>query len=123
MALHEGNSSGAIDDLVPHGSYGMAQVGPIGAMLPVYLRGMAYLAERNGAAASAEFQKIVDNPGVVQNQPIGVLAYLGLGRAFVFQSDTAKARESYQKFLTLWKDAEPDIPVLQQAKAEYAKLQ
>jgi len=123
MALHEGNSSGAIDDLVPHGSYGMAQVGPIGAMLPVYLRGMAYLAERNGAAASAEFQKIVDNPGVVQNQPIGVLAYLGLGRAFVFQSDTAKARESYQKFLTLWKDADPDIPVLQQAKAEYAKLQ
>ena len=76
-----------------------------------------------GSEAAAEFQKILDHRGLVLNQPIGALAHLGLGRAYVLQGDTAKAKAAYQDFLTLWKDADPDIPVLQKAKAEYAKLQ
>jgi eukaryotic-like serine/threonine-protein kinase len=90
---------------------------------PFYVRGEAYLAARQGSEAVAEFQQIIDRGGIVQNQPIGALAHLGLARAYAMQGDTAKARAAYQDFLTLWKDADPDIPILQQAKAEYAKLQ
>jgi predicted Zn-dependent protease len=92
-------------------------------MYPVFVRGEAYLAAHQGGEAAAEFQKILDHPGVVLNQPIGALAHLGLGRAYVLQGDTVKAKAAYQDFLTLWKNAEPDISVLQQAKAEYMKLQ
>jgi serine/threonine protein kinase/Flp pilus assembly protein TadD len=90
---------------------------------PVYVRGDAYLTVRQGTAAAAEFQKILDHPGVVVNTPIGALAHLGLGRAYVLSGDNTKARAAYQDFLALWKDADPDIPILKQAKAEYAKLQ
>ena len=90
---------------------------------PIYLRGEAYLAGRRGNEAAAEFQKILDHRGVVVNEPIAALAHLGLARAHTLQGDTAKARAAYQDFLTLWKDADPDIPILKQAKAEYAKLQ
>jgi eukaryotic-like serine/threonine-protein kinase len=75
------------------------------------------------AKLSTEFQKILDHRGIVLNQPLGPLAHLGLARAYVLQGDAAKARAAHQDFLTLWKDADPDNPVLQQAKAEYAKLQ
>jgi hypothetical protein len=92
-------------------------------MFPVFVRGEAYLAAHKGSDAAAEFQKILDHRGLVLNQPIGALAHLGLGRAYVLQGDTAKARTAYQDFLTLWKDADPDIPILKQAKVEYAKLQ
>ncbi len=88
----------------------------------VYLRGQGYLTARNGSAAAAEFQKILDHPGVVQNEPTGALAHLGLGRSYVLSGDMAKAKAAYQDFLTLWKDADPDIPIYKQAKAEYAKL-
>jgi hypothetical protein len=91
-------------------------------MYPVFVRGEGYLAARQGSEAAAEFQKILNHPGIVVNQPIGALAHLGLGRAFALQGDTAKAKAAYQDFLTLWKDADADIPVLQQAKAEYMKL-
>jgi len=90
---------------------------------PVYVRGEAYLAAHQGSEAAAEFQKILDHPGVVLNEPLGALAHLGLGRAHALQGDTTKARTAYQDFLTLWKDADPDIPMLQQAKTEYAKLE
>jgi hypothetical protein len=90
---------------------------------PVYLRGAAYLVAHQGAAAGAEFQKILDHPSVVVNQPIGALAHLGLGRAYALQGETLRARTAYQDFLALWKDADPDIPILKEAKAEYAKLQ
>jgi len=70
-----------------------------------------------------EFQKIVDHPGVVQNDPVGALAHLGLARAYALSGDTTKARTAYQDFVGLWKDANPDIPILKEAKAEYAKLQ
>ena len=87
------------------------------------MRGEAYLAGHQGTKAVAEFQKILDQRGVVLNEPIGALAHLQLARAYTLQNDTAKAHADYQDFLTLWKDADPDIPILKQAKAEYAKLQ
>jgi cytochrome c-type biogenesis protein CcmH/NrfG len=92
-------------------------------MFPVFVRGEVYLAARQGSEAAAEFQKILGHRGIVLNQPIGALAHLGLGRAYVLQGETAKANAAYQDFLALWKNADPDIPVLQQAKAEYMKLQ
>jgi len=92
-------------------------------LAPVYLRGEAYLALGDGQRAATEFQKFIDHRGLVSNFPWGALARLGLARAYVLQGDTAKARAAYQDFLTLWKDADPDIPILKQAKAEYAKLQ
>jgi tetratricopeptide (TPR) repeat protein len=91
-------------------------------LCPVYLRGEAYLMLRDGKAA-VEFQKFIDHRGLVANFPWGALARLGLARAYALQGDTAKARAAYQDFLTLWKDADPDVPILKQAKAEYAKLQ
>ena len=92
---------------------------------PAYVRGEAYLAAHQGVEAAAEFQKILDHPGIVFSDPIGALAHLGLARAYDLQGDTAKATAAYQDFLTLWKDADtdPDIPIYKQAKAEYTKLQ
>ncbi|MGD0416218.1 MAG: winged helix-turn-helix domain-containing protein [Terriglobales bacterium] len=92
-------------------------------LCPVYLRGEAYLMLHDGSAAAAEFQKFIDHRGLVVNFPWGALARLGLARAYTLQGDTAKARAAYQDFLTLWKDADPDLPTLKQAKAEYDKLQ
>jgi Tfp pilus assembly protein PilF len=87
------------------------------------VRGEAYLAGHQGSEAAAEFQKILDQRGVVQNEPIGALAHLGLARAYVLQGETTKARAAYLNFFALWKDANAGIPVLQQAKSDYAKLQ
>jgi eukaryotic-like serine/threonine-protein kinase len=92
------------------------------ALYPVYFRGDAYLTMKQGAAAVAEFQKLIDHPGLVVNEPIGALAHLGLARAYAIQGDTTKARAVYQDFLTIWKDADPDIPIFIAAKAEYEKL-
>ena len=91
--------------------------------LPVYVRGEAYLAAHRGAEARAEFQKILDHRGVIVNQLIGALAHLQIGRAYAMQGDLAKAKAAYHDFLAPWKDADPDIPILREAKAEYAKLQ
>ena len=93
------------------------------SLYPVYLRGEAYLAAKQGTAAAVEFQKILDHPGVVANELIGALAHLQLGRAYALSGDTTKAKAAYQDFFALWKDADPDIPILKQAKAEYVKLQ
>ena len=92
-------------------------------LYPVYVRGEAYLAAHQGGEAAAEFRKILDNLGIALNEPIGALARVGLARAYVLQGDIAKAKAAYQDFLTLWKDADPDVPILKDAKAEYAKLQ
>jgi eukaryotic-like serine/threonine-protein kinase len=94
----------------------------LGTMYPVYVRGEAELAAHNGSAAAAEFQKFLDHTGVSVNCPLGALAHLGLARAYALAGDTPKARTAYQDFLALWKDADPDIPILKEAKAEYAKL-
>ena len=89
---------------------------------PEYTRGQAYLLLQSGNEAAAEFKKILDHPGVSVNDPLGALAHLGMARALVLQHETDKARAEYEQFLNLWKDADPDIPVLQQARAEYGKL-
>jgi hypothetical protein len=94
-----------------------------GTHYPVYVRGQAYLAARDGVSAATEFQKVLDHRGVVMNVVTGAVAHLQLGRAYAMSGDTAKARTAYQDFLTLWKDADSDIPILKQAKVEYAKLQ
>jgi eukaryotic-like serine/threonine-protein kinase len=95
----------------------------LGTIYPAYIRGQAHLMARNGPAAAAEFQKFLDHRGIVINFPLGALAHLGLARAYAISGDTAKANVAYQDFLTLWKDADLDIPILKEAKAEYAKLQ
>jgi eukaryotic-like serine/threonine-protein kinase len=99
------------------------ELGPAQALLPIYIRGQAYLQAKRGAEAAAEFQKIVDHRGIAPAALVHSLAKLGLGRAYVMTGDTAKSRAAYQDFFALWKDADPDIPILKQAKAEYAKLQ
>jgi serine/threonine protein kinase len=93
------------------------------ALYPVYLGGEAHLAAKHGAEAVTDFQKILDHAGVVGNEPIGALAHLGLGRAYVLAGDNAKAKSAYEDFLALWQDADPATPILQQAKAEYSQLQ
>ncbi len=125
IELAKKNPSGAVRAL--QGVSYELSVGPprghIDALYPVYVRGQAYLMEGQGKEAAMEFQKFLDHRSIVLNSPLGALAHLGLGRAYVLQSDTAKARAAYQDFFALWKDADPDIPILIAAKAEYAKLQ
>ena len=92
-------------------------------LYPTYVRGQAYLAARQGREAVLEFQKILDHRGIVVSEPIGALAHLQIGRAYILAGDKDKARTAYRDFLALWQDADPDIPILKQAKSEYAKLQ
>lgn len=120
-ALASGNAAKAIKALVATTPYELGLT--LAAGYPVFLRGEAYLKLGQGSAAAAEFQKIVDHPGVVQNDPVSALAHLGLARAYVLSGDTTKARTAYQDFLGLWNNADPDIPILKEAKAEYGKVQ
>ncbi len=97
---------------------------PEGAIYwPMYVRGEAYLRLRNGGKAATEYQKILDHHGIAPNSPLYTLARLGLGRAYALQGDSAKAKEAFQDFFAKWKEADPDVPILKDAKAEYAKLQ
>ena len=126
LALERGNPAEALENLRSAAPYELGQstssVYGWTAMYPVFVRGEAFLAARQGSEAEGEFQKILDHGGVVVNGPIGALAHLGLARAYVLQGATAKAQAAYQDFLTLWKHADLEIPVLIAAKAEYAKL-
>jgi class 3 adenylate cyclase/tetratricopeptide (TPR) repeat protein len=125
FALERNDTSRAIEALQAATPYELGLPGTgsfTPGLYPVYVRGDAYLAAHQGIEAAAEFQKILGHHGVVQNGSIGALAHLGLGRAYVLQGDTGKASAAYQDFLTLWKDADPDIPILVVAKSEYAKL-
>ena len=125
LALDGHDSAKAIEDLGPAAPYELGQTGNgaiTPALYPVYVRAEAYLASKQGKEAAAEFQKILDHRGVVVNGPIGALAHLGLGRARALAGGTAQARTAYQDFLALWKDADPDVPILRQAKSEYASL-
>ena len=94
----------------------------LGGLHSAYVRGEAFIAAHRYAEAAAEFQKILDHRGIVGADPIGALAHVQLGRAFALSGDTTKAKAAYQDFFTLWKDADRDVPILGQAKAEYAKL-
>jgi len=125
IELSGGSSAQALVFLEAATPYELGEPPPTqeGTLYPAYLRGQAYLAAHNGTAAAAEFQKLLDHRGIVLNFPSGALAHLQLGRAYVMSGDTAKARSAYQDFFALWKDADPDIPILKEAKAEYAKLQ
>ena len=128
LALNHDDPAMAIELLqaaVPYelGQPRSAQTGFFGALYPIYARGQAYLAARKGAEAAREFQKILDHPGIMVGDPVGVLAHLQLGRAYAMQGDNTKAKTAYQDFLILWKDGDPEIPILKQAKGEYAKLQ
>jgi len=124
IELRQGHSSQALVLLEAAAPYELGWPPPlqVGTLYPAYLRGQAYLLAHDGTAAAPEFQKLLDHRGIIVNFPTGVLAHLGLARACVLQGDTAKARVAYKDFLTLWKGADPDIPILKQAKAEYAKL-
>lgn len=124
IALRSGDAGKALEALAASEPYELAEGNAsfTFALYPVYLHGEGYLATKNGTAATGEFQKILDHPGVVGNEPIGALAHLGLGRAYALLGDTAKARSAYQDFLTLWKNADPDLPILKQAKSEYVNL-
>jgi len=126
IAVDRGNASEALESLKTATPYelGYSTFSPYGwtALYPVFIRGEAYLAAHQGPEAAAEFQKILDHRGIVVNSAMGALAHLGLARVYVLQGDTAKAKAAYQDFLALWKDADPDIPILIAAKAEYAKL-
>jgi tetratricopeptide (TPR) repeat protein len=93
-----------------------------GALYPIYVRGLAYLDAHQGAQAAVEFQKILDHRGIVVTDPIGALAHLQLGRAFAVSGDKTKAKTAYQDFLTLWKDADKDIPIFIEAQKEFAAL-
>jgi serine/threonine protein kinase/tetratricopeptide (TPR) repeat protein len=119
LNLSRNNALEAIEVLRDAAPY---EMGDVGFLYPVYVRGKAKLAAHKGHEAAAEFQKILDHSGIVVNGPIGALAHLQIGRAYAMQGDTAKARAAYQDFLTLWKDADPDIPIFIAAKSEYAKL-
>jgi tetratricopeptide (TPR) repeat protein len=101
---------------------GTAFFAKFGGLYPAYVRGQAYLQAGRGREAAAEFQKLLDHRGIVLADPVSALAHLQLGRAYVVSGDRSKAKSAYQDFLTLWKDADPDLPILKQAKAESAKL-
>ena len=123
IAMAQREPDRALVALEPSLPYELGSPPPgVTTMYPPYIRGLAYLAQKNGPAAAAEFQKFLDHPGIVQNFLLGSLAHLQLGRAYALSGDTAKAKAAYQDFLTLWKDADSDIPILKEAKAEYAKL-
>ena len=126
-ALKNGDPQKAIELLKASLPYdvvqtGVAMFGSFGTMYSSYVRGEAYLAARQGAAAAVEFQKLIDHRGLLLGDPLGGVAPLYLGRALAMAGDTAKSRKAYQDFLALWKDADADLPILQQAKQEYAKL-
>ena len=128
LALEHGDPAKAIELLQANVPYELssprsATFAYFGALYPIYLRGQAYLALHRGAEAAREFQKIVDRRGITIGDAFGVLAHLGMARACAMQGDTAKARTAYKDFLTLWRDADPEVPILKKAKAEYAKLQ
>jgi len=127
LALNRRQPSRAIEVLESAAPYELGTPrsnlqGFFGTLYPVYVRGQAYLSAHQGAEAAAEFQKIIDHRGILVSDPVGALAHLQLARAFALSGDTAKAKSAYQDFLTLWKDADSDVPVLKQAKTEYAQL-
>jgi Tfp pilus assembly protein PilF len=126
LQINTGNPAKAIEILEAARPYELGSPSNISmslSMYPVYVRGLAYLSAKQGSQAVAEFQKILTHRGIVQTEPIGSLAQLGLARAYALQRDAIKPKAAYQDFLALWKDADPDIRILTKAKAEYAKLQ
>ena len=131
LALNQGQPSKAVNLLqttIPYelgspSTGGSEYLLGAGNLYSAYVRGLAYLAAHQGVEAAGEFHKILNHRGIVLSDPIGALAHLQLGRAYALSGDKTKAKSAYQDFLTLWKDADPNVPIFKQAKAEYAKLQ
>ena len=126
VEINLGNAAKAVEILEAARPYELGSPSNISMSLslyPVFVRGLAYLSAKQGTPAATEFQKILAHRGIVQTEPIGALAHLGLARAYALQGDSPQARAAYQDFFALWKDADPDIPILKEAKAEYDKLQ
>jgi hypothetical protein len=127
LALNHGEPSRAVELLQVAAPYELGVQrssihGNFGALYPIYVRGEAFLAAHQGVEAAAEFQKILDHPGIVISDPVGALAHLQMGRAYAMAGDTAKSKAAYQDFLKLWKDADPNITILKDAKTEFGKL-
>ena len=125
IAIDRGDSQKAMELLTMASEYELGeplQTPSHGTLYPVYVRGEAYLRAGDGVQAATEFQKMIDHRGIVSNFPLGALAHLQLGRAYKLAGDVGKAREAYAAFLVAWLNADPDIPILKQAKAEYANL-
>jgi tetratricopeptide (TPR) repeat protein len=126
-SLHHGDSAGALQLLQASTPYELGIPGSwfgfFGNLYPAYVRGMAYLAAHKGVEAAAEFEKILHDRALVWSDPVGAVARLQLGRALLLAGDKTKAKSAYQDFLTLWKDADRELPILQEAQREYAKLQ
>lgn len=127
FALNAGDPPGAIQALQVASRYdlhtnGVLYIGRFGALYPIYVRGLAYLASRQPADAAREFQRIVDHPSITLVDPMSALARLQLARALVLAGDTVKAKRTYADLFTLWKDADAKVPAIEQARAEYARL-
>jgi predicted Zn-dependent protease len=118
--LESGHADQALRTLDPVKPY---ELGQRAALLPNYLRGIAYLQQRKAIEAVSEFKTVLEHRGVAPMEPVWVLSHLNLARAYAMSGNNAQAKGAYQDFLTLWKDADPDIPILKEAKAEYAKMQ
>jgi predicted Zn-dependent protease len=128
IALAQGNTGEALAQLEPALANEFALPAPaffagVGSLYPAYVRGQTFLAAGRPAEAAVEFRKIISRPGLVMGDPVDAVARLQLARAFAASGDTAGARAAYQDFLTLWKQADADIPLLKQAQAEVSKLQ
>jgi tetratricopeptide (TPR) repeat protein len=122
LDLRQSRGSKAIDDLESARALELASPSAL-TLYPAYVRGQAYLATGDASKAAAEFQKFIDHPGIVVNSPLSTMARLELARTYARGGDSARANNAYRDFLALWKNADPDIPILRQAQAEYAKLQ
>jgi tetratricopeptide (TPR) repeat protein len=123
IKLQQHDPAAVIDLLRGTAKYDLAGTNSFDYVYPAYIRGLAYLKLGDGRSAAAQFQKLIDNPGLTVKHVTGPLAWLQLGRAQKLMGDQAAAQKSYETFLDLWKNADPDIPIYQQAKAEYAQLQ
>jgi tetratricopeptide (TPR) repeat protein len=126
IAIDRGDAQKAVELLTMASEYELGE--PVqwpshGTLYPVYVRGEAYLRAGDGVQAATEFQKIIDHRGIVANFPLGALAHLQSGRAYKLAGNVRKAREAYVAFLAEWANADPDVPILKQAKAEFAKLE
>jgi len=122
IKLRQHDPAAAIDLLRDSAKYDLIFSGSVDSVYPAYVRGLAYLDLGDGQSAAAQFQKLIDNPGITVRYVTGPLAWLQLGRAQKMMGNEAASRKSYETFLALWKNADPDIPIYQQAKAEYSKL-
>jgi hypothetical protein len=122
LAMTQKHPESAIQILAPVEQYDLGAFNPGFGLTSAYIRGLAYLQAKQAVEAQAQFQKVLNNPGLAGGNIIMSLSHLGSARASLLANDTAKARAAYQDFFALWKDADPDVPVLIQAKAEYAKL-